>query len=379
MGMAVAVKVVIAVNTTWNLVNFRAGLIRALVSAGYEVIAVAPCDSYVPHLVELGCRYVPMPMDNKGTNPWRDALLIWRFLRLFWRERPDVFLGYTVKPNVYGSLAAHMLGVPVVNNIAGLGAVFIKTSWLTDFVRALYRLALGRSRKVFFQNEDDRRLFIEGRLVRLEVTDCLPGSGIDLERFSLTPHVSSLGRRFRFLMIGRMLWDKGVGEFVEAARLIRQRWPQVECCLLGFVDVQNPAAISRSQMNDWVAQGFIGYLGVSDDVRSVIAEADCIVLPSYREGTPRTLLEAAAMGRPIITTDAVGCREVVDDGWNGFLCQPQDASDLASKMERLLSLNDGQRHQMGLRGREKMVREYDERIVMRKYLEVIQSILVHDK
>ncbi len=365
----------ICLNTAWNLVNFRAGLIRAMVAQGHEVVAVAPSDSYASRLAELGCRFVPLSMDNQGTHPGRDALLLWRFLRLLRRERPDVYLGYTVKPNVYGSLAARLLGIPVINNISGLGTVFIKAGWLVLIVRWLYRMALDASAKVFFQNDDDRKLFIAGGLVRAEVTDLLPGSGIDLVRFSLVPLDAPGGaeRKFRFLLIARMLLDKGVAEYVEAARLIRSRWPQVEFCLLGFLDVQNPAAISRAQMDDWVAQGYVNYLGVSDDVRAEIAMADCIVLPSYREGTPRTLLEAAAMGRPIITTDAVGCIEVVDDGFNGFLCKPRDASDLAKKMERMLLLTQQQRSHMGLRGREKMVREFDERIVIGKYLAAIEE------
>jgi glycosyltransferase involved in cell wall biosynthesis len=215
-------------------------------------------------------------------------------------------------------------------------------------------------------------------LVRADVTDLLPGSGIDLSRFNVVPLGVSEGtaRKFRFLLIARMLWDKGVGEYVEAARLLRARWPQVECCLLGSVDVQNPTAISRAQMDAWVTQGNVTYLGVSDDVRVEIAAADCIVLPSYREGTPRTLLEAAAMGRPIITTNAVGCREVVDDDQNGFLCRPRDAGDLAEKMERMLALTHEERSAMGLRGREKMEAEFDEQIVIRKYLAAIEHVLL---
>jgi glycosyltransferase involved in cell wall biosynthesis len=377
MGSVVGIRIVIGLNTAWNLVNFRAGLIRALVAKGYEVIAVAPPDVYVPRLAALGCRFVGLPMDNQGTHPGRDALLLFRFLRLFWRERPDVYLGYTVKPNVYGSLAARWLGVPVINNIAGLGAVFIKDGWLVRLVRGLYRAALVASRKVFFQNDDDRQLFIASGLVPAPVTDLLPGSGIDLARFTVVPLVPHAGttRKFRFLLIARMLLDKGVAEYVEAARLIRARWPQAECCLLGFVDVQNPAAISRAQMDEWVKQGFVTYLGVSDDVRAEIVQADCIVLPSYREGTPRTLLEAAAMGRPIITTNAVGCREVVDDGINGYLCQTRNAADLAAKMEQMLALTHQQRQDMGLRGRAKMEAEFDEQIVINKYLAAIEAIL----
>ena len=367
-------KIIICLNTAWNLLNFRAGLIRALVAAGHEVVAVAPDDKYAASLNALGCRFVPLHMENGGTNPVQDALLTWRFVRLFARERPDVYLGYTVKPNVYGSLAAHMMRIPVINNIAGLGAVFIKDGWLVRVVRWLYRMALKRSAKVFFQNDDDRQLFISGGLVRAEVTELLPGSGIDLNRFTpaFTTAVHDVNTKFRFLLIARMLRDKGVGEYVEAARLLRQRWPQAEFCLLGFVDVQNPAAISRAEMAAWVAEGVVNYLGVSDDVRAQLATADCVVLPSYREGTPRTLLEAAAMARPIITTDAVGCREVLDDGVNGYLCKVRSAGDLAEKMVQMLTLSSEQRSEMGQRGRAKMEVEFDEQIVIKKYLASIE-------
>ena len=369
-------KIVICLNTAWNLVNFRAGLIRALVAAGHEVVAVAPDDKYAASLKALGCRFVPLHMENGGTNPVQDALLVWRFWRLFSNERPDVYLGYTVKPNVYGSLAAHMMGIQVINNIAGLGTVFIKDGWLVRVVRWLYRMALKRSVKVFFQNPDDRALFIDGGMVRAKVAELLPGSGVDLERFISPPKTEAGNAKFRFLLIARMLRDKGVGEYVDAARLLRQRWPQAEFCLLGFVDVQNPAAISRAEMDAWVAEGVVNYLGVSDDVRTQLATADCVVLPSYREGTPRTLLEAAAMACPIITTDAVGCREVVDDGVNGYLCKVREAGDLAEKMERMLSLSPEHRAEMGLRGRTKMVAEFNEQIVIRKYLAAISGIPV---
>lgn len=365
-------KVVIALNTAWNLVNFRAGLIRALVAAGYEVVAVAPPDKYAARLPALGCRYLPLPMDNQGTHPGRDTVLLWRFLCILRRERPTVFLGYTVKPNVYGSLAAHMLGIPVVNNIAGLGSVFIRQGWLAHLVRGLYRLALARSWRVFFQNDDDLRMFVDAGLVRLLQTDRLPGSGVDLGRFVSTPFPA--GKGIRFLLVARMLWDKGVGEYVEAARLVHRCYPDAEFCLLGFLDVKNPAAISREQMAEWVAEGTVNYLGESDDVRNEIAAADCVVLPSYREGVPRSLLEAAAMGRPIITTDVAGCRDVVNDRVNGFLCRARDAEDLANKMKQMAALPAEIRTEMGRKGREKMEREFDERIVIQKYLDEISKI-----
>jgi glycosyltransferase involved in cell wall biosynthesis len=366
-------KVVIALNTAWNLVNFRAGLIRALVAEGYEVLAVAPNDEYAPRLAELGCRFVALPMDNKGTHPGRDLLLFFRFLNLLRRERPDMFLGYTVKPNVYGSLAAHVLGIPVVNNIAGLGAVFIRDNWLTRLVRLLYKTALSRSRHVFFQNDEDMRLFVEQGLVASDKVSRLPGSGVDLSTFRYAPMQPLENRTFHFLLAARLLWDKGVGEYVEAARMVRRKYPTAKFQLLGFLDVQNPTTVSSAQMDDWVKEGVVEYLGVADDVKPYMAAADCVVLPSYREGVPRSLLEAAAIGRPIVTTDAAGCRDVVEDGVNGLLCRVADAGDLADKLLRMIAMTPEDRELMGQAGRRKMELEFDEKIVIRRYLEVING------
>lgn len=388
-------KLLIVVNTAWNLYNFRSGLIRALVEAGYEVVAAAPYDDYAPRLEVLGCRFVPLPMDNKGTSPLRDLMLLWRFQRLLRRERPAVFLGYTVKPNIYGSIAAHGLGIPVINNIAGLGMVFIRGGWLAWVVKALYRQAINHSQRVFFQNGDDRSLFLSEGLVRPEQTGLLPGSGVDLKHYVPVALASGdivVGQNvvgvtgdladvepaqctFTFLLVARLLWDKGVGEFIEAARCVRLQVPNVQFKLLGFLDVQNPAAIDRATIDAWVSEGIVEYLGATDDVRPFLAAADCTVLPSYyMEGTPRCLLEAAAMACPIITTDWVGCRNVVDDGANGFLCRARDAEDLADKMMAMVRLAPAQRAAMGAAGRAKVEREFDERIVIEKYLHELECI-----
>ena len=367
-------RVVIALNAVWNLINFRASLVRSLVAEGYEVVVIAPLDDYVVHLAELGCRYVPLPMDNKGTHPGRDLFLLWQFFRLLREEKPAIYMGYTIKPNIYGSIAAHMLKVPVINTIEGLGAVFMHETWLTQLVRSLYRLSLSRSSKVYFLNNDDLTLFVSDNLVSKASADRLPGIGVDLNRFVPVPLPDKIP--LRFLLIARMLWDKGVGEFVEAARILKKQGANAEFCLLGFLDVQNPTAISRQQMDEWIAEGVIRYLGVSDNVAEEIALADCVVLPSYyREGTPRTLLEAAAMARPIVTTDSVGCRDVVDDGINGYLCQPRDATDLADKIFRIVALSRAERAAMGLCGRKKMEQEFDEKIVIGKYLAAIEEVL----
>jgi glycosyltransferase involved in cell wall biosynthesis len=375
----VSAKVIIALNSSWNLVNFRSGIIRSLVNAGYDVLAVAPFDEYSSKLDNLGCRYIPLLIDNKGKHVGKDLMLFLRFYRLIKREQPDVFLGYTVKPNIYGSLACHVLGVPVVNNIAGLGSVFIKDNWLTYLVGRLYKISLSKSKKVFFQNKDDLTVFVDKGIVQKSIVERIPGSGVDLDKFCFSIK-HSYTTPIRFLLIARMIWDKGIGEFVEAARLLRDRGACVDICLLGPLDVENPASLSSYQMDEWVSEGVIRYLGVSDDVKNEIEMADCIVLPSYyREGVPRTLLEAASVGRPIITTDAIGCREVVDHRVNGYLCKPRDALDLANMMEKMLLLTDEERSYMGRKGREKVEREFDEKTVIKKYLEVVSKLLYFDK
>lgn len=279
---------VIALNTAWNLANFRVDLIRALQAAGHEVVATAPADG---HEARLPCRFVDTPMDNGGTNPLKDVALFVRFVRLLRRERPGLLLAYTAKPNIYGSLAAHVCGVPVVNNIAGLGSAVLRGGWVAAVLRLLYRAALAKSAMVFFQNPDDRDLFLAQGLVRHGRVGLLPGSGVDLVRFAPVEGNANGARPIRFLLLARLLWDKGVGEYVEAARAVRAAFASrgftVEFCLAGQADVGNPTAVPRATLDAWQAEGVVRYLGFVDDVRPLIADADVVVLPSYREGTPR--------------------------------------------------------------------------------------------
>lgn len=369
-------RLLISINTSWNIVNFRSGLVQALKARGFEVIAASPSDAHADRLAEIGCRHVPLAMDNKGTNPARDFGLFLRYLDVMRRERPDVYLGWTIKPNVYGSLAARVLGIPSINNVSGLGTAFLRDGWLNRVVKLLYRVALDRSACVFFQNRDDSGLFTRARLVHPEQVRLLPGSGVDLDRFApVPPAPRGEGEGPVFLLIARLLWDKGVGEFVEAARLVRAKVPGARFRLLGFLDVENRTAVPRASVEDWVREGIIEYLGQTDDVRPHIADADCIVLPSYREGTPRSLLEAAAMARPLVATDVPGCREVVDDGVNGWLCKVRDSVDLAGRMMRLAEATPAGRLEMGRQSRLKVERTFDERIVIQAYLDVIERAL----
>lgn len=335
------------------------------------MITAAPPDAYVEKLSQLDIQFHPIPIQNMGTDPLEDLKLWWDYCKLIKREKPNVVLSFTVKPNIYGGMAARILGIPYFPNVAGLGTAFIRTGWITWIVKYLYRFMLNGATTAFFQNSEDQSLFIQQGLVAPTKTKVLPGSGVDTKRFF--PLQSSRSEEFTFLLPSRLLWDKGVGEFVEAAQIIKSECSSVRFQLLGFSSTENRSAITEEQLQFWVQAGIVEYLGATDDVRPYFAAADCIVLPSYREGTPRSLLEAASMARPIITTDVVGCREVVDQGYNGLLCRSKDAKDLAIKMREIMQMNPQELQEMGVRGREKMLSQFDETIVIEKYLEVIRE------
>lgn len=374
MNAVPAREVWVAINTTWNVFNFRRSLIAALGEAGFDVAAYSPPDDYIGRVESVGARYVPMQLNNAGTHPLRELMCLWRMVRLLGRERPALLLTYTPKVNIYLALAARVWGIPVVANVSGLGRTFIAGGWLTRVARVLYRIAFSWPRRIFFQNAEDRAVFLAAGLVREERTGLLPGSGVDVVRFSPRPKVDNAGP-FVFLMVARLLWDKGVGEYMEAARILKGKFPDVRFCLAGFLDVPSPSAVPRGDVEAWVGEGVIDYLGQSDDMVALYAGADCVVLPSYREGMPKTLLEAAAMGLPVVATDVPGCRQAMVDGETGILCRVRDAVSLADAMRRMLLMTAEQRRQMGNAGRERVVREFDEGIVVGRYMEVVKDIL----
>jgi glycosyltransferase involved in cell wall biosynthesis len=366
-------SVAISYNTARYLYRFRIGIILGLLEKHYKVIVIAPWDEYSPKLQEIGCEVYDIKIDNKGSSPVADLLTFLAYRKLYHQLKPSLALHFTIKPNIYGTLAARSQRVPSISMITGLGTAFIQDTWLTRVVEQLYRLSLEWSYKVFFQNLDDLSVFIQRGLVSAEKAEQLSSSGINLKLFTLAPPPNNT--HLVFLLIGRMLKDKGVVEFIEAAKLLKKSYPELRFQLLGQLDVKNRTAISRQQVNQWVSEDLVEYLGITDNVMPHISQADCIVLPSYREGLSRTLLEASAMGRPIVATDVTGCREVVDDTVNGYLCNARDPVDLAAKLEKILALSNAQRAEMGLRGREKMQREFNEINIVNRYLEVVDQAL----
>lgn len=367
--------IVVSVNTAWNLVNFRTPVLEALIAAGYEVVAATPPDPVAEaQLVAMGCRFIPLPFASRTAAPLANLLLIWRLRAILRREHPRAYLSWTIKNNIYGAIAARSLGIPAIANVSGLGTAFLTPGVIQQVVRRLYRHGLASCARVFFQNAADRALFVEQRLVRADRAALLPGSGIDLARFVPAPLPDRPIDAPRFLLVARMLRDKGVEEFVAAARIVRGRHPAATFVLLGQRDVDNRTAIASDRIDGWVAEGLIDYHQPVADVRPAMRDADCIVLPSYREGTSRVLLEGAALGRPLIATDVPGCRELVEHGGNGLLCAARDPGSLAEAMLAFVALDRGARERMAAAGRRLVEERYDQAIVARRYLAEVAAL-----
>lgn len=364
--------VLITVNTSWNVWNFRRALVAGLIADGWRVSALAPPDETVPRLEAAGCRMLPLAMDSRGLNPIADLALMARLARTFRREAPDVVLGYTIKNNVFGAMAARVAAVPFLPNVSGLGTAFLSGGALQRVAEGLYRHAFRPLPAVFFQNADDRALFLSRGLVREGQARLLPGSGIDLDHFAPAP-MPQEGPPV-FLLIARMLRDKGVVEFVQAARMLRAERPDLRFQLLGATGIENRSAIGPEEVAAWVAEGVVEYLGPQADVRPFLRAAHCVVLPSYREGAPRTLIEASAMARPVIATDVPGCRAVVARDETGLMCAPRSAESLADAIRRFLALPSGVRAAMGLAARRKMEQEFDQQIVIDAYRAAIAEV-----
>jgi len=367
-------KLLISSNTAWYLYNFRLKLAQVLADQGHDVVFLSPEDGYEKKLKEAGFRHVPVKIDNKGKNPIRDLLTYFEYFSIFKKHKPDIILQYTIKPNIYGTLAAHRLKIKCINNIAGLGNLFISKTFFTWIAKTLYKTSQKHAFHIFFQNEDDMQHFLREGIIKKENTNYerIPGSGVDLLRFQPVPKKDEA--HVDFILIARLLWDKGVGEYIQAGRILKKKYPQARFKLLGFTDTKNPNAISKETVASWVKEDVIDYLGTSDHVEEILREIDCVVLPSYyREGVPRSLLEAGAMGKPIITTDSVGCRETVIDGETGFLCKPKNIDDLAEKMKKIITMTPEERSTIGQKGHEYIARNFDESKIIERYLSVISQ------
>lgn len=365
--------ILLCCNSVFGMVNFRGGVIRSLVSNGFRVIVVAPADAYVDELKAIGAVYIEWRLNGRGTSVKFEMSALLQLSAIYRSIRPDVAFHFTIKPVIYGAFVSRILSIPFISVVTGLGYTFINDNFVSRVARLMYRMTLRWSTEVWLLNEDDHQTLVAEGLLTCATVRMLPGEGIDISKFVPTDPVSTTLPKFLF--VSRLIRDKGVFEYIEAARNLLNDGVKADFALLGTVDADKHAEITPEMVRAWEAEGIIKYLGTSKDVRPYISRSHCIVLPSYREGIPRCLLEASAMARPVIATNVPGCRDVVLDGKTGFLCDPQSAKSLAVTIKRFLVLTDAGRKKMGDQGRQFVCSHFDEKLILTQYVETLRKVL----
>lgn len=344
------------------------GLMKNFRALGYEVCVVAPEDEYTQKLTTEGIQFIPVKHLNRfSTNPFHDIRLCLEYIKIYKSLQPAFIFHYTIKPNIYGTLAAGFCKIRSISITTGLGNAFSKKGAIFYVVKYLYKLSSRFASEVWFLNTKDRDTFQENNIIAVKKSFILPGEGVNTALFiPVPPYPENLATCF--LVVSRMQYDKGIKIFVEACRLLKTKGLAISAFLLGEVSTKNPEAISLDVINAWQKEGIITYLGNTTDVKTYIQNMNAVVLPSYyKEGIPRVLLEAACMEKPIITTRNPGCSEVVDDGITGYLCEMKSVIDLANKMEKFIHLPIAEKRKMGIAGRKKMEETFDERIIINIY------------
>ena len=364
-------------NSAWSVYNFRLDVIKHLMQQGYQLLILAPDDDYSVLLQELGCKYVPLNFNNKTENPFNDYLFYLQLKKLYRQYKPDFIFHFVAKPNIYGSMAAATQGIPSVAVITGLGYPFARRNWLYWLVKHLYKKALKKTTEVWFLNNEDAKIFITEKIVNIEKVKVLPGEGVNIEHFS--PCYNGLPKpnnKFTFLMSTRLLKSKGVSLYADAARILKKKNYDVQFDLIGFFEKHHPDSITQEEINKWEKEGLMKYKGFAKDVRPFLQQADCFVFPSfYNEGVPRSLMEAASMELPIITSLNRGCKEVVLNNSTGYICTIHDPFDLADKMEKMINLSPEERKRMGKNGRSLVSKKFNVEKVIDEYVETLNHDL----
>lgn len=349
--------------------NLRKELIEKLLESNYRVVVALPYGEKVELLKEMGCDFIDVPLDRRGTNPIKEIKLVLAYLKVLKQVKPDIVLTYTLKPNLYGGIACRINKADVIHTVTGLGSVFVRNVSYKKIIVWLNRVSFKSSKVVVFMNEDNRELYNKLKIISpSHETQIVPGSGVNLNYFKYSE--SKPADEIKFTFIARVLKDKGIEEYLDAAREIKRKYKNVTFEVVGFVDEDK----YKKMLEKYQEEDIIKYLGKRDDIPTVMTNTSCIVLPSYGEGRGTVLQEGAAIGRPIITTNTYGCKDNVDDGVNGFLCEVTNKDSLIKAMEKFINLNPNDRVQMGRNSREKAEKEFDRRIVVNKYLEMINEI-----
>ncbi len=361
-----AKKVLILVNHDVVIYNFRKELVGRLLSDGNQVVISSPYGERIDDLVEMGCKYIEAKIERHGTNPLNELKLMSYYKKIMRDIKPDVVLTYTIKPNIYGGLAAKKYGIPYIANITGLGTAVEKKSLMQQITIILYKLAFSNIQRVFFQNTENMKFFRDNNIV-VNKHRLVPGSGVNLDHYQVLDYPPEDTTEFVF--ISRIMKEKGIDQYIEAAEYITKKYPNTKFHVCGFCEEAYEDILSDLQNKN-----ILTYHGMIRDIRDILMKAHCTIHPTYYpEGLSNVLLESAASGRPIITTDRSGCREVVDQGINGFMIKQKDSNDLIEKVESFLKLSIEEKRQMGLAGRAKVEAEFDRQIVVDAYIDEINK------
>ncbi|AUG58597.1 glycosyltransferase family 4 protein [Acetivibrio saccincola] len=363
-------KILILANHFITIYAFRKELVEELIKDGNEVFLALPESKDNTFFSEMGCKLINTPLDRRGTNPISDMKLLLQYIRIIKKSKPDIILTYTIKPNIYGGIASRICKSKVIHTVTGLGSVYIQDMWQKEIVVLLNRLAFKKASKIYFLNEDNEKFYKKLKIISSNNdTAIVPGSGVNLEKFKYMELLPT--SKITFTFIGRILKDKGIEEFLFAAKILINKYNNVKFQVVGFVDEKKYIEL----LDRYQKKGIIEYLGKRDDIPKIMAESTCIVLPSYGEGRGTVLQEGAAIGRALITCDTYGCKENVEEGYNGFLCKVADPESLTCAMEKFIKLSHEEKVLMGMRSRKKAEIEFDRNIIVNEYMQGIKKIL----
>lgn len=366
--------VLVMINSSNGLYSFRKELLQRLINEGHVVYVSAIPEAKKEDIEKIGCKFIDTNIDRRGSNIFKDCKLFIFYLKILRQIKPDIIFTYTIKPNIYGSIAARIRKIKSIHTVTGLGSVYIRDMWIKKIVILLNKFGFKKANKIYFLNNDNLEFYKKiGILSNNQECEVVPGSGVNIDEFKFSDVDLSGNKSFTF--IARLLKDKGIGEFLEAAEIIRKKYSNIEFNVVGYSDEE----FYLKKVEEYDKKGIIKYFGYLEDVKEIITNSTCVVLPSYGEGRGTVLQEAASMGRAIITCDTYGTKETVEQGYNGFLCKVADVDSLVKSIENFINLSDEQIIKMSKNSRDKAIREFDRKIVIDSYIKSMNNVLKGEK
>ncbi|MGL6064068.1 MAG: glycosyltransferase family 4 protein [Fusobacteriaceae bacterium] len=366
-------KIMFVANKLWDIYIFRGRTIKKLVEDGHEIVVIAPDDKRIDIERELGVKVIDIAVDKRGINPIKDLKLMMTLIKIYKKEKPNLIFHYTIKLNIYGTLAAKFLNKKNIAVITGLGYSFVSKGIISKLAKILYKFSMKFANEVWVLNSDDKNVLLEERITQEEKIFILPSEGVDIEKYKPVES-KRVDDKIIFLMIARAFYDKGFGEYSKVAKILKEKYgPKIEFQFLGALGESQRSGIDEQEMKKLQEEGNIIYLGITNDVPSIVKGCDCIVLPSYREGMSMVLLEGAAMEKPLIATNVTGCKEIIENEKTGFLVKVKSVSSLLEGMEKFINLSKEERVRLGVLGREKIMKEYQDDIIIKIYRDKVKE------